>query len=411
MKRRLAGPLLLVLASVAVTLAVLEIALRLAGISYGSFYMRDPHTGAALRPGASGRWPGEGNLFVRISREGLRDREHGTAKPPGTLRIAVLGDSYVEALQVPPEENLLAVMEREIGARLAASGRKAEALNFGVSGYGTAQELLALRHRVWRYAPDVVVLAVTTANDVRNNSRALENDPDRPYFLVRGDDLVLDNGFLACWKYRPAWLAAKRASGWLVDRSRILQLAIQAKTVSASRRAAVRQRAAASAAPPSSPPGGGAAVPQREPGLDDMVYREPAGPAWTEAWRVTERLIETMNDEVKARGALFVVVTLSNGIQVHPDPAVRGAYARRIGAPDLFYPERRIGAFCGRKGIPVLCLAPLFQRYAETHKVFLHGFGADLGTGHWNRDGHRLAGTLLARAVCEELDRRNPAGR
>ncbi len=408
MKGRAAGPLLLVIGSVAVTVAVLEIALRLAGISYGSFYMRDPELGAALRPDASGRWPAEGNLVVRISHEGLRDRDHPAGKPAGTLRVAVLGDSYVEALQVPPEDNFHSVVEKEVGACLAPAGGRAEAINFGVSGYGTAQELLLLRHRVWTYAPDVVVLAVTTANDVRNNSRALENDPDRPYFELRGDALVLDNAYLASPKYRPAWLAARRAAGWLIDRSRVLQVATQAANIVAARRAAARQLAAtrAAAAAPRTPPrapGAGALPPQPELGLDDRIYLEPEGPAWTQAWRVTERLIEAMDDEVRARGALFLVVTLSNGIQVHPDPALRAAYAKRIGAPDLFYPERRLRALCERKGIPVLCLAPPFQEYAETRKTFLHGTGASLGAGHWNRDGHRLAGRLIARAICDHL--------
>ncbi len=427
MKGRLAGPLLLVFGSAAVTVAVVEIALRLAGISYGSFYMRDPQTGAALRPGASGRWAAEGNLFVRINHEGLRDREHATTKPPGTLRIAVLGDSYVEALQVPAEDNFHSVMEREIGARLAPAERRAEAINFGVSGYGTAPELLTLRHRVWDYAPDVVVLAVTTANDIRNNSCALENDPDRPYFVIRGNDLVLDKGFLASREYLPVWRAVDGAAHWLVDHSRILQVVNQAKNVIRSRRAAARQRAAAesaaaadrrslSPAPPAGNPPGpgagqGAAVPQPELGLDDMVYREPADPVWKDAWRVTEGLIETMDNDVRARGALFLVVTLSNGIQVHPDPALRAAYARRIGVPDLFYPERRIRALCDRKGIPVLCLAPPFGEYAQTRKVFLHGFGANLGGGHWNREGHRLAGTLIARAICKEMAERKLVAR
>ena len=421
MTRRLAGPLLLVLGSVAATAALVEVALRFAGVSYGSFYTRDPHTGAALRPGAAGRWPAEGNLFVRISGEGLRDREHGSAKPPGTLRIAVLGDSYVEAFQVPPEENFLAVMERELAGCLAPSGMKAEAINFGVSGYGTAQELLALRHRAWRFSPDVVVLAVTTANDIRNNSRVLENDPDRPYFVLRGDALVLDNSFLSSWRYRPVWRALYGAASRLVDRSRILQVANQAMNAYRSRRAALRQEAAAKEAaaaapalPPAAPQAGRPATtappPGAEAGLDDMIYRDPADPAWKEAWRVTERLIEAMGDEVKGRGASLLVVTLSNGIQVHPDPAVRAAYAQRIGAPDLFYPERRIGALCERKGIAFLSLAPPFQEHAEKHGARLHGFGANLGAGHWNRDGHDLAGRLIARAICRDFSGGVPGG-
>jgi len=54
-----------------------------------------------LRPGAEGWWSKEGGAYVRINNGGLRDREHAKAKPTNALRIAVLGDSYAEALQVP----------------------------------------------------------------------------------------------------------------------------------------------------------------------------------------------------------------------------------------------------------------------------------------------------------------------
>jgi hypothetical protein len=43
----------------------------------------------------------EGNSFVEVNRDGLRDREHSRIKPAETLRIAVLGDSYAEALAIP----------------------------------------------------------------------------------------------------------------------------------------------------------------------------------------------------------------------------------------------------------------------------------------------------------------------
>ena len=53
-----------------------------------------------------------------------------------------------------------------------------------MSNYGTAQELLTLRQCVWRYDPDLVLLAFFTGNDVWDNSRALKNDPEVPYFSL-----------------------------------------------------------------------------------------------------------------------------------------------------------------------------------------------------------------------------------
>jgi hypothetical protein len=114
-------------------------------------------------------------------------------------------------------------------------------------------------------------------------------------------------------------------------------------------------------------------------------------------------LLLRMRDEVHSHGAQFVVVTLSNGIQVYPDPQARQAFAQRLGVPDLLYPDTRIKLFCDQAQIPALTLAPPLQAYADEHKIFLHGFGADLGNGHWNQTGHHVAGELLAQQLCAGL--------
>ncbi len=120
---------------------------------------------------------------------------------------------------------------------------------------------------------------------------------------------------------------------------------------------------------------------------------------WNDAWLVTEGLILAMRDEVNARGAKFVVVTLSNGPQVLPDPRARQAFMRRLGVDDLFYPDNRISSLCLREHIPVITLAPELRLYAEKSGTFLHGFGSDLGNGHWNAVGHRVAGELIAQKL------------
>ena len=45
--------------------------------------------------------------------------------------------------------------------------------------------------------------------------------------------------------------------------------------------------------------------------------------------------------------------------------------------------------------------AESFARYAEEHKVFLHGFpNTQMGGGHWNETGHALAADLIAKHPC-----------
>lgn len=364
---------------------VVELALRIAGVSDPYFYVLDPHTGIALRPGVEGWYRDEGMAYVRISRQGLRDREHAERHDPNAFRIAILGDSFAEARQVPAEQAFWSVMQRRLRVCAALEGKVAEAINFGVNGYGTAQELLTLRHRLWPYHPDLVILAVFTGNDIKNNSRALERDPLRPYFVYAGGGLALDMSFLDSRDYRMR--SARIARLWysVANRVRILQVAARAvRTLGADPDAAIAGKASVG-----------------DSGLAPAVYREPRDPVWRDAWTVTERLIAAMHDEVERHGAMFLVVTLSNPIQVHPDPAVRGRFMRAVGVKTLLYPDRRIRKLGRREHITVLTLAPRLRAYAETNRTLLHGFANGTpGEGHWNRVGHRVAGSLIARHVC-----------
>jgi len=60
----------------------------------------------------------------------------------------VIGDSSAEALQVPVEERFWKITENDLQTCAASTGKKIEVINFGVSGYGTAQELITLRQYV-----------------------------------------------------------------------------------------------------------------------------------------------------------------------------------------------------------------------------------------------------------------------
>lgn len=358
--------------SVVVALLLGELVLRVAGIAYPIFSRPDDERGWALRPGARGRFEAEGGSSVVISRDGLRDREHSRTKPPGSLRIAVLGDSYTEALEVPVEQTFWSVLERNLNRSGSKHGRQVEVLNFGVRGYGTAQELLTLRCCIWDYAPDIVLLAFFAGNDVSDNSPTLDRSPtrfSRPYFRLTPAGWRIDRSYPASWRHRTGKLVAP-----LVAHSRILQLAIRAQYVLHRRRRT-----------------------DREIGLDSRIYAEPEDEAWKDAWKTTEELVAVMAREASERGARFAVVAVTAPIQVYPDPATRERFARQLGVSDLMLPGRRIRAVGDRSGFPVLDLAPELQRYADRHRAFLHGSpNTAPGVGHWNPLGHRLAGEQIA---------------
>lgn len=393
--------------SVVFALLIFEIFLRAVGYTYPIFYQPDETRGYALRPGIEGWYRKEGAALVHINSEGLRDREHEKTKPASTFRIALLGDSYAEAFQVGQDKAFWTVLEQRLQACPALAGRKVEIINFGVSGYGTAQELITLREKVWGYSPDLVLLAVTTNNDVLDNSRALKLTDEIPYFVLKGDGLAPDNSFRDTMAFRLHSSALNRMGRWLRDHLRFVQAIHETQVALKSRLAAWRERRAASQRSEQSSDVATVrqSAPTDELGAANMIYREPSDDTWRDAWRVTEELIKTMRGEVEGHGAKFFVVTLSNGIQVYPDASAREAFARRLGVRDLFYAERRFSALGAREGFQVINLAPELQSYADRNRVFLHGFDSQIGNGHWNETGHAVAGELLTKELCERLAR------
>ena len=276
---------------------------------------------------------------------------------------------------------------------------KVEVLNFGVSGFSTARELILPQKHVWQYSPDVIVLLDTPGNDVRDNSRTLNKFAGQPlpYFVYRDGKLVLDDSLLAArnrslaFRFRESF--AGKSFNWVQSHVRLLGLiytvreAYQTSSkISDSRKQQV-----------------GTVTSTGEPGLDSEVFREPVNPDWNDAWRVTDGLIVQMSDEVRAKGAKFLVVTGSTGIQVSPDAAARQQYMDRLGIRSLFYPDQRIKALGDREGFNVFNLAPVLAEYASRNKVFLHGAGNTKGAGHWNEIGHRLAGELIAQELCKAI--------
>jgi lysophospholipase L1-like esterase len=382
------GKLVLLLVSVLVTLGLAEGVLRIAGVSYPNFYRPDPDLGWALTPGASGWWKKEGNAFVRINADGERDVPHPLEKPPGTLRIAVLGDSCTEALQVPVEQTFWALLPAELRSCPTLGGRPVEVLNFGVSGYGTAQELLMLRRRVLRYQPDLVLLAFYTGNDVRNNYRPLEQDPLRPYFVLQRGRLVLDDAFRTSPGYRARQTAAARLLYAAFNHSALLQVGKMAKSASDNLVGAYKAKRVTTQV-------------IEELGLDNAVYSPPGNDDWRAAWTVTEAMLREMGEEARGHGARFAVVTLTDGIQVDPNLKKRQAFAHQLGIADLFYPDERIQTAGKAAGIPVLNLAPPLADYAAKTGHFLHGFpNTKPGEGHWNAEGHRVGAKVLAPWLC-----------
>jgi lysophospholipase L1-like esterase len=128
------------------------------------FWRHDAMLGWAHRPGQSGMFATpQFRTHVRISPQGLRDREHSYERAPGTRRILVLGDSFAWGYGVEEPDRFTQRLESALGV---------EVINAGISGYSTDQELLWFQNEGSKYEVDLVLLSFT-GNDLGHNARQL----------------------------------------------------------------------------------------------------------------------------------------------------------------------------------------------------------------------------------------------
>lgn len=383
--------------SALISLLIGELALRVAGMKFtGLTFTNDPVLGWGLRPGASAWETDEGMAWTCINSHGFRDRERTLSKPPGVFRIAVIGDSLTEARQVAMDKTYTAVAERELNRIHCLGEREVEVMNFGVEGYGTGQELLLLRNRVWHFNPDWVVLQVYAANDLFNNCRSLNVSPPEfaPYFLLRDGKLELDDSFRHGRGFDPTYIRLKGLGADLINSSKLLQMIYKLRLVYAQRKEAARiAQQVDKSVDPNAPPAG---YPRF------LYFQPPAIPAMVEAWRVTEALIGEFQRESREHGVPLMMLILPSSSQIHYDPKHRDAYRAMFNIASFDYADERFEQVAHTNRIsPIRLAQPLLDEATRTQS-FMYGFAnTEPNEGHPNERGHEVIARELVRAACD----------
>ena len=386
---------------------VVELSLKFAGVHYeSSLYRLDADLGYVLRPGAEGWSVKERENYERISAQGLWDRIHTLQRPPDTIRIAVVGDSFSEAKQVNLEQAWWAVMERELNRRLEPEHRRVEVINFGVAGYGLPQEYLVIKQKVWQFDPQIVLLTGTLHSLVLGTSRKYSSvqvaGGPIPYFVHSQDGLVLDE---QTQRQRREFVPPGRLSdfmGDLTNASQVMSLLnVLRRTVSvdiAHLQSKLKH--------PGGPEADAPTMAHKELGYEDTVLRGPGDSEFTEAWRRAEDLILMARDEVTRHNAEFWFVLLDMSPQVDPDASRREATQRALQVDNLYLADRAFGEFATRERIHHVLTAADLLVVAEREKRALHGFpNRPPNSGHWNEFGHETAGALIARRLFDSSPR------
>jgi len=137
---------------------------------------------------------------VKTNSLGFRDLPRTIRALEGVKRVAVLGDSFIEAVQVPFESTATQQLERKLNAvtHHDSSPRSHwEVMNFGISNYGVGQYLLTWQQYAREYKPDVVAIFVAGLHMERTVQRYEQGAFSsatkmwiRPTFELRNGELL-----------------------------------------------------------------------------------------------------------------------------------------------------------------------------------------------------------------------------
>lgn len=362
-----------------ISLIIVEAALRVANYSAPMFRRADRELGWTLYPGIEGFHRLEQKNYLSINSHGFNNDEITGSKPEHLRRIAIVGDSFVEAGEVPRAENFVSQLQLLMNRRQPVAARsETEVLNFGVVGYGTAQELLMLRRSVLKLKPDLVILTFYSGNDVSDNSPEIAQSLRdlRPYFSLKNGNLTPLPGL-------PDRSALFKNSAIIeaVNSFRLLQLAKEFSLRRHMLFASDDKSASGRSVAPT-----------------DNTYKPPPDRAWEEAWNVTEALIAQFAAEVRTSNSDFLLLTIPDPVAAHPDRAVRAGITTQLGIDDFSYPESRLSKLAAGEGFAVLHTRSALKQQAQDTGEYLFGFNShNLGLGHFNERGHRFLAELLMR--------------
>lgn len=397
-KRRIPQALtgvLLALVSIGVTLLALELGTRVLPPPYpvesGRIFECDETLGWTGVPNFEGVFEDPNfRQDLRFNSLGMHDTEHPFAKTPDTVRILMLGDSFVQAVQVDEASTAHQVLEERLNEQ--AGSNRVEVISGGVVNWGTNQELIFYRVDGRRFQPDLVLLLFYIGNDLLDNlpGNALTINGFNcyaPYFALCDGQLAA-----APLTYAPGVSRLDQACsppqrvlinslGRLYQHARLYQ---QLEPLIRTNRP--RQEFGEAYASPYS-----------------ALYLATDEAELAQAWQVTQATLAQLRQEVEADGAQFAVALISPEIVVRLallSPAEQEVFLQSnpiFAEAQIDRPNQRLADFLSGQGIPFIDLTgPMIDHLAATGlPLYL------VGEGHWTAEGNRVAGETLSQWLLE----------
>jgi hypothetical protein len=281
--------------------------------------------------------------------------DYAVARQPGIARIAIVGDSFVEALQVPNDHS---VGER-LGTELGGTGHLVEIYRFGISGAPLSQYLQMTEREIVRYHPDWVVVLIVH-NDFDESYKFQPGRYTSSFLKLRVEDGRV-TGEIPPQPWQPGateWLRQSATARFFLYRWQVRPEFLVDLVLPRARAARAGYAANTDIA---------------------AVLADRSG---VEA--VTDYLFVRLGVVTHAMGARLLLAMDGD----------RSAIYRGADSPALAL-NRIAEETAQRHAIPFVDLQPAFAAdWQSEHRRF--DFDAD---GHWNEHGHAVAAAAIGRAL------------
>lgn len=356
----------IIVSSVVITYLIIELILRLSGFRINT--IKETSNLPIAKPnavytnvGVAGR-PNEYSIIVTNNSYGQNDVEHSKEKPVHTVRILVIGDSFVNANQVQPNQTFFRQLEGALNK--VSKNNHYEAIAFGGHGAGPLQYWWLLQNQGLAFKPDIVLVEFLPENDVTSTVGQLQ---DR-------------------------WVTWQKQAGrnQLVLAAQVLPLVFSSRLIELGLYSLDQMRTIAITIDP-----------------DWFVYcaNPPDRQRWDAAWDTTKYAYLGMENDAKKAGADFYIVTFTSQFEIdafngkHTLPPALKSYNC-----DAKIPNNKIDQIAKDLHLNYLNLNPLFAKREKESGLSAH-YRFDR---HWNSIGHTWAAQEIVNAFGFKILERQP---
>ena len=352
-------------------------------------FQADPSCGFRLAPGFS-----HPTDRFTTNAMGFRDVLRAPGPPPaGTVRVAVVGDSFTAGVGVADDEQFTRLLERGL-AQLG--GPPVEVWNLGVPHFGSQQSMLQLLDRWDVVQPNVVVFALFDGNDAWD-------DVQGPSFHTVRSERITRRGWgpwpgdpyndLRSELNRPLLAHHIPGDGVLHRRSALYRVALRG--AHAAQHGRVGRW-----------PWGMEPFDYEAFGGVAWLYLAPPPPPIAGGWEILDGVVAQFDAEVRRRGAGFAVLAVPSKILIEREDlrlafeegwedGHREGGGARDGSRDFDVeaPTRRVEELTDGLGIPRIDVAAALVRAGGAERVYYRD------DSHWNGAGHRVAALALGEGM------------